>query len=659
MVRIGRYALTVSTVLILGCVTSNQTSKQLQNDTVIAEVKGKTIYLSELYHQFNRTSVQSDNSEAIDYVSELSAFLPLYVDYRAKLESAKDAGLFTDSEIIQELSSYELQTAFPYWLENKIKADLLNELDERSKIELNASHILITLPNNPTPSDTLRVYNRLIDARTQALAGADFDSLSSVYSSVQNGRSIGGPLGYFSGGWAVKEFEDVAYALSKDQISMPFRTQFGYHIIKLHDQRPSSPDRLVSHVFLRVSSEDQLDEVLEQALVGFNEYNAGVIDWANFVQNYSQDPQSGPVEGRIGWVNHGRYDARFTDVVMNIEKPGDITEPFFSGYGVHVVKLDSIKTYATEEQRLIELNGRLQALPRFRNNRSYTLKSVRNSGIEVVHNSTLSSFESLLQEHKNVPYASVPITDEVMKQPVYSLNNSTHTLGEYLEWIINNTDATSSNNYLYSYRDEFFNAMAEKQIVPVTKQVFPEFGKLSQEYLNGLVIFKISEDSIWNYSKIDTARVYELYEANKDTYNYDTRYFYTRISAINDSLTSAARMALTSGIPQDSVRRQLNGVVIRDDVVSDISEAPFSYLSGLEVGESTQTFDYRNRPTAFILNKIDLARPMSFDEAFFRVVSEYQPIREKEWLNRLRSLYQVQSFPEAITQQNMDKLLRN
>jgi len=659
MVRTGHYALAISTILLFGCVTPNQTSKQLQNETVIAEVKGNTIYLSELYQQFKRTSVQTDNSEIIDYVSELSAFLPLYVDYRAKLESAKDAGLFTDPEITEELSSYELQTAFPYWLENKIKADLLNELDERSQIELNASHILINLPNNPTPSDTLRVYNRLLDARTQALSGADFDSLSSVYSSVQNGRSVGGPLGYFSGGWAVKEFEDVAYSLSKDQVSMPFRTQFGYHIIKLHDQRPSSPDRLVSHVFLRVSNEDQVDEVLEQALVGYNEYQSGVIDWANFVQNYSQDPQSGPVEGRIGWVNHGRYDARFTDVVMNIEKPGDITSPFFSGYGVHVVKLDSIKTYTSEEQRLIELNGRLQSLPRFRNNRSYTLKSVRNSGTEVIHNSTLSSFESLLQEQKNVPYASIPLTDEVMKQPVYSLNNSTHTLGEYLEWIINNTDATSSNNYLYSYRDEFFNAMAEKQIVPITKQVFPEFGKLSQEYLNGLVIFKISEDSIWNYSKIDTARVYELYEANKDSYSYDTRYFYTRISAINDSLTLAARSALISGIPQDSVRRQLNGVVIRDDVVSDISEAPFTYLSELEVGESTDSFDYRNRPTVFILNKIDQARPMSFDEAFFRVVSEYQPIREKEWLNRLRSLYQVQSFPEAITQQNMDKLLRD
>lgn len=655
-----RYYLYTLTILIISSCGTSQNTSSTNKDVKVGEVRGINIYLSELYQQFNRTSINDENKQVSnEIVTELREFLPLYLDYRAKLESAKDANLFSNEEILTELNSYELQTAFPYWLENKIKAELLNELDERSKIELNASHILITLPPNPTPADTSQVYSRLMEARNKALSGQNFDSLSTVYSSVQNGRSVGGALGFFSGGWAVKEFEDVAYSLQVGQVSMPFRSQFGYHIIKLIDTRQSNPDRLVSHVYLRVPSEDQIDEVLEQARQGYNEYTSGQIDWANFVQNYSQDPQSGPVEGRIGWVNHGRYDPRFTDVIMNIATPGEITEPFFSGYGVHIVRLDSIRTYISEQQRLNELNSRLQALPRFRNNREITLKNVRSAGNEIVHDAVLTSFEEILRENRGIPYESLQLNQGVRNQSVYSLNDARHSLDEYIEWLIGNTDATTASNYSFAFREEFFNAMAEKQLVSITKDVFPEFGRLSREYLNGLVIFKISEDSVWNYAKNDTINVKELFEANQQDYRFEDRFFFTRISATRDSLVMAAKQLLDQGIEMDTIRRQVNGVVFRDDIISDLSEEPYSKLRTLNIGEATDIFEFRNRPSMFILNKKEESRQMNFDEAYFRVVSEYQPIRESRWLDRLRQLYNVVELQDAISFESVSNVASN
>lgn len=653
------YLSILSLIFVFGCGSSQNITVQTK-DIKVGEVRGDDILLSELYQQFNRTSIVKDSSVTTDsQVTELRNFLPLYVDYRVKLESARDAGLYGNEEILKELESYELQTAFPYWLENKVKVELLNELDERSRIELNASHILITLPSNPTPSDTLSVYNRLLEARNKANSGADFDSLSNVYSTRQNGRSVGGPLGYFSAGWAVKDFEDVAYSLDTDEISMPFRTQFGYHIIKVMEIRESSPDRLVSHVYLRVPNEEQVEEVLELAMQGYQEYTSGQIDWANFVQNYSQDPQSGPVEGRIGWVNHGRYEPSFTEVIMNISNPGEVTEPFLSGYGVHVVRLDSIKTFTSEEQRLNELSSRLQSLPRYRNNRTYTLKNVRMSGSESINDEVLSNFEQMIRERGNAPYDSIILSDEVKNSSVYTLNQSTHNLAEYLEWLIGNTDATSSSNYSFSFRDEFFNAMAEKQIVPITKEVFPEFARLSREYLNGLVIFKISEDSIWNYAKTDSARIRVLFEENQDKYRFEDRYFFTRISAGNDSTLLEAKQLYDSGIPADSVRRQINGVVFRDDIISDINLEPYNLLSNLDEGQSTNIFQFRNRPTIFVLNRKEPSRLMNFEEAYFRVVSEFQPIRESEWLERLRIKYNSIQFPDSITADSINNIVSN
>lgn len=655
-IKLVTYLLVAS--FIYSCTGSGKSVGDSSDNPVVGVVDGQRILLTDLHDQFYRTSVNQDQTEDIDSkVQELRSFLPLYVDYRAKLASAREANYFNDPDILQELSQYERQTAFPYWLENKVRDELLAELEERSKFELSASHILINIPENATPRDTLDAWNTLIEARNKALTGVDFDSLSNVYSSVRNGRSVGGPLGYFSAGWAVKDFEDAAYALSPGEVSMPFRSQFGYHIIKLYDKRAASLDRLLSHVFFRVASEAEIDEVLELAKNALEEYRSGQIDWANFVQNYSQDPQSGPMEGRIGWVNHGRYDPRFTDVVMAIETPGDITEPFFSGYGVHVVRLDSIRSIGTEEQHRNELMGRLQSLPRYRDNRSITLKNVRESGNERIFVQPIERFEALISANRGNPYASIDFESNIdLSTVIYRIKSRDFTLSDYLKWINEHTDTASTNSYNYSYRDRFFNFAAEQQIVPITKDVFPEFHRLSREYLNGLVIFKISEDSVWNYSKVDSFAVRKLFDQNPSKYRFDDRYFFQRITANSDSSLSRVLDLINQGKSIEEIRSQISGLVVRNDVLSDISQDPYSKLATLVPGTYTEIFMYRNRPTVFMLERKEEARDMSFEEAYFRVVSEYQPIREEMWLQRIRNKFRVEQFPDRITLEAVRKI---
>lgn len=637
-------------ILVISACSSTQKSTENSNDPIVGVVNNEVIYFSELIRQFNRTSIKADADVTIDSLSnEIVNFLPLYIDYKAKLASAEQAGYFTDNEILNELNQYETQTAFPYWLENKVTDELLEELVKRSEVELNASHILITIPENTIPADTIITWNKLIEAREKALKGEDFDSLSTIYSSTQMGRSMGGPLGFFSGGWAVKTFEDVAYSLNENEISMPFRSQFGYHIIKLHEIRTSSTDRLLSHVFLRVPSEDELDEVLDQANIGYDEYMNGEIDWANFVQNYSQDAQSGPMEGRIGWVNYGRYDPRFADVVMKIENQGDVTEPFFSGYGVHIVRLDSIKAYPNEDVRRNEILGRLKTLPRYKENKTYTISNIRKAGEESINSEVLDNFEKLIQSNRGNSYSLLNIPYELLNETVYSFNSEIYNLSDYVSWISTNTDTSSTNNYSYSYRDSYFNSVAESHVVTITKDVFPEFKALSTEYLNGLVIFKISEDSVWNYSKSDSASIQALYNQNPDKYRFDNRYFYKRVSAANDSTLGVALQLYQDGVAVDSIRSKVRGVLVRTDIVNDVTIEPFDKLIALNEGDVSDIFDYRNRPTAFILERKENARGMTYDEAYFRVVSEYQPIRENDWMERLRSIFQAESYPSKIT----------
>lgn len=633
---------------VLACKNSEKLSTD-PNNPVVGIVDNNRILFDELYEQFHRTSLQADQLESLSQeLAELTEFLPLYIDYKAKLADARRAGYFGDEEILAELRHYEEQTAFPYWLENKVRDALLDELIERSKIEINASHILVNIAENATPADTLIAWNKIFEAYNKAISGADFDSLSNEYSSRQMGRSMGGALGYFSGGWAVKDFEDIAYNTETGHISKPFRTQFGYHVVKVHDRRPAANDRLLSHVFLRVPDDNSIDAVLDEARRGYNEYISGQIDWPNLVNNYSQDAQSGPLEGRIGWVNYGRYDPRFTDVVMKMESPGEVTEPFYSGYGVHIVRLDSIRSYASETQFRNEMMSRLQSLPRYRDNRSITVQNIRKAGNEHIFTENFKRFEEAILSGETMNLND--ISSGLSNAEIYQINNKNYSVGDYVRWLGNNMDTTRLHTYHFNLRDQFIREKAEENAVDITKNVFPEFSKLSREYLNGLVIFKISEDSVWNYAKTDSSAVEALFNQDPTRYRFDDRYFYHRISAANDSLVRTAVDLFKSGVPVDSLRQKVQGVLVRSDIINDVTMEPYNILFSMESGTASDVFQYRNRPTVFVLDRLEPARQMTFEEAFFRVVADYQPIRENVWLERIRRDYNVKSFPELLSE---------
>lgn len=635
-------ALAAITVVTGACASMRTTD----NSPVVAVVNQKNITYNELKQQFERNKYR--DADTANVAAAHREFLGLYTDYRVKLEAANDAGLLTDPALLAELAEYENQTAYPYWMENRIKDQLLNDFIERSREEIHATHILIALTENAPPADTLRVVERLMEARAKALAGADFDSLSNAVSSMQQGRSMGGDLGYFSVGWAVKPFEDAAYTTPVGQISMPFRTRFGYHIVKVLDRRPATPDRLVSHIFFGSSQEQSsIDEAMEAA----NEVYALLKNGADFVQmaaEHSQDGQSGPMGGQIGWVNNNRYLPTFTQPVMSHPTDGSISVPFYSGYGVHIIRIDSVRTYPSPEIERLELLGRLQQMPHYKDSKAATIQQARTVARETIHANAFDAFEILINANRGSSYSNLVLPQAITSTPAYKISGNQFTVGDYYNWLLTVVDTTTTNSYSVALRERFFNAMTDRNIIQITKTEFPAFAELSKNYLNGLAIFKISEDSIWNYAKTDTNSVRALYEAQADKYVFDTRYIYQRFSATNDSTLAVAKSLLSEGMPIDSIRVKVQGLIVRQDAVTTLEGEPHSALVGVDVGNTTDAFAFRGRPTFLYLEQIDPARPMTFEEAYFRVVTDLQPIRERQWLDGLRAKYNVSVYPERI-----------
>ncbi|MEX0779328.1 MAG: peptidylprolyl isomerase [Balneolales bacterium] len=638
----------VPTVLTAVCIGLSscaifQSGEQAQSDPVIGEVAGESITLSELESNFYQSSSTENQPEADSEDENLSQFLDLYLDYKAKLAVARDAGYYEDEELQKELAEYEKQSAYPYWLENRVRDELLHELAERFEEQIHVSHILIGLSPEAPPRDTLAAYESLMDARERFYAGESFADLSEEISTRQRGQSLGGDLGYFSGGWSVKPFEDMAYNTPVDSVSKPFRTQYGYHVIYVKDRMPRQAERNISHIFLQTNDGSYTeDSALAAAEDIYQELEQGT-NWNHLVNEHTQDLESRERGGDIGWVTTGRYNQEFTQAAMSLNETGTYHKPFYSGYGVHILRLDSIKQQADPEDKRDELLERLKQLPRYRENSEAVLKAVRKVGDEKIHRETLNAFEDHVQA-SGQSFNTIEWPDALKEQPLYTINEHNYTAGDYVEWLKNR----QQDRYQHHVLDQFVNESADKQVVALTKQEFPDFRDISENYIHGLAVFKVSEDSVWNYAQNDTASLKAIYEANQDDYTYGKRYQYVRLSADEDSTLNKAINTIYSGISLDSLINSIQGLVVRRDIINNLEEDPFDKLTGLSDGEFTEYFDYSNRRTTLLLEEIQLPRTMTFDEAYNKLVAQYQPIREKSWMEEIRRTYSVQPYHEKL-----------
>lgn len=655
MRRIFAILVSLSVITTFGCGTgsnmvSSDSPRGSSTSTIVGVVNGTPVQLEELVSQYERNNISGEKDDSTR-IRELREFLELYLLYRAKLMEAKEKGLFESEEIISELRQYELQYAIPYWIENEIQDKLIDEYIFRSKLEIDASHILIAIPEGATPSDTLQAYNQLMEARNKFVAGEDFEMLSNEYSTIYDGRSMGGPLGFFSAGWAVKSFEDAAFSLDIGQVSMPFSTQFGYHIILVKDIRERKMDRFVSHIFLnaRAGTQEYADSLSNVASTIYQLLQNGA-EWAQMVQQYSQDQRSLENDGQIGWINYGAYDNSLTDQIFSVQQDqiGKARPPIETVYGIHVIKVDSIRSHNDPLVERAEALSALRNLPTFRDQRGLVLNRIRQEVKDYVVFENVRIFQGLRADRDSLKVADTIIPEDTAQLFVYELGNEQYTIRDYQNFIRDHSPAMTWSGVSDLLFDAFKDKMVEKKLLEITNQRYPDYRFTINNYLEGLTVFKLIEDEVWNYSRTDTAALMSIYDINRQDYQFPRRYDVVRMAAKTDSLLRVAQNAIISGVNPDSIRKDVSGLSVVRETISDLTNEPFNQLQGLNSGAFTDLFDFRSTRNLLFLEKVRAPESMTFDDAFFRLVSEYQPIRENTWNNYLRQKFNIQSFPSNI-----------
>ena len=618
----------------------------------ILTINGNKVYKSEFEQIYWK-----NKKEKLATKEDLDEYIDLFINFKLKVLAAEKLGLDTMNKFINELNGYKIQLEKPYLIDTAINEALIKEAYFRTINEIEASHIMIKVSPTSSPLDTLKAW-KTIDSISKVLANtkSSFGELAEELSHCPSGKMDKGNLGYFNAFKMVYPFENAAYNTAIGKVSPIVRTRFGYHLVKPHNLRKAKGRVKAAHIMIVCDSKKQSD--CNNAKEKIDAIYSSIMNGGSFeeiAKESSNDRKSAQKGGELGWISSGgNVYPSFENAVFNLIANNQISKPFQTPNGWHIVKRLDFENVKSYEDLRYELKNKIQKDARAQKTRSSFINSLKITYAlketfdpKTVQNILANKYFDSIEIRKNTRPKSIDnvIVDFTENQFTYKdfivfLSNTSKQLGKY------KTDvkliSEKYNQFLNLNLIEY-----EKTQLPLK---YPDFKALLKEYRDGILLFDISDQMIWSKAIKDTSGLKLFYEKNQDTWKYPNR-AKTEIYTTQDKKTAKKIYKLLSKkIRYDSIQKIVNqddmNVELNKKTLDEFNDFNISYN---ELSEGI-TKPIKVNEKFIILNvyeKLD-SRNKLLNEAEGIIVSAYQNHLEKEWIKKLRSENEITVNYDAL-----------
>lgn len=613
-------------------------------DPALMTINGKPVLKSEFEYIYNK----NNSNNALDKKS-LEEYVDLFVNFKLKVEEAKSQGIDTTKSFINELSGYRDQLTKPYLTDSKAEESVLKEAYERLKEDVEVSHILIRVEQNAAPEDTLKAWNKMQDV-LKRLEKEDFADVAKETSEDQSAQDNGGYIGWITGFRTVYPFENRAYNTPVGTISKPVRTAFGYHVIKVHKRRFSPGEILVSHIMKFTSQGDdagnaraknQIDSLYQLVKNG--------ADFGQVASTNSEDRGSAAKNGELPWFGTGRMVAEFEQAAFALKTPGEISEPVQSAYGWHIIKLLDTKPIPSFESKKAEIERQVKRDERAqKGQKAFVEKLKKDYKLKMQKGTYTEDFYALLKDRTLTDSAFLADADAAkLNKVMFTFAKKKFKQDDFLAYLKKNpaTNKTAAKEII----DEKLNAFIEKELLAYEnsqlENKYEDFRLLMQEYHDGILLFEVSNNEVWEKASKDTAGLAAFFKKNKEKYSWDKPHFKGRIiqCKTEDIFKKANEIVkVQSKDSVDKYLRQLNDSVvnIKTDkglyVQGDNKFVDHFIFKSLDEVEKDAKYPY-----VFVPGVMLNYTPEDYTDVRGLVTADYQEYLEKEWIKMLREKYPV------------------
>ena len=618
-----------------------------QNNTkeVLFTINEKPYYTDE----FSRIYKKNLDLVKDDSQKDLNQYLELFVGYKLKVSKAYKLGLQDKPTYQNELKSYRTQLAKNYFNDTKITQELIEEGYSRLQKEIRASHILILVAENASPEDTLKAYKKIEDVSKKALAGEDFESLAVQYSEDPSAKENKGDLGYFSAFRMVYPFENAAYNTPKGKVSKIIRTSFGYHILKINDIRDNRGEITVAHIMIINPKPEEKDKDAKNTINDIYKKIQQGEKFEDLAKQFSEDKSSSSKGGVLNKFGSGQLSSEeFEDVAFSLKTPNEISKPFQSQFGWHIVKLiekhpiKSMDEMKSELETKIGKDDRSKKITASLNEKlrkKYTYKrDAKQFGLlsKLVTNDFYESKWTLPENAKDYTATLLTIKDK-------KIDGKT-----FLDFIDKQQKVGLKTKPISKLVDELYTKFLDEQLTAYYDEnletEFPEFANVMEEYRDGLLLFDLMEKEIWERAKTDTLGLKSFYDEHKMEHIWKKRVDVTIASSTNQDMIKKAQAFLKKGIEPQAIKDKLNlnnviNVMTNNGSFEEGSNAlPKTMKYNLGVSDVFKEGEYY-----FVTNveKIIPEGVKSLEECKGKIVNDYQQYLEQRWVDDLKQEFTV------------------
>jgi peptidyl-prolyl cis-trans isomerase SurA len=631
----------VAVFVLFATKTSAQTLFTIGNESVSVE-------------EFTK-AYEKNNVSPKKNAKDIQEYLDLYIASRLKIKEAKERRFDTLPQVVADLDGLRNQLLPAYMTDKETINKLVLEAFERSQKDIQLQHIFISFLQNGK-LDSATAFTRAKEAYQKLKKGDAFSSVATTYSDDPSVRINGGNAGFITVFSLPYELENLAYKTPVGKFSDIYRSASSYHIFKKISERKAVGKIKVAQILIANPQDASAEQVAGSKKLADSLYERIVKgdDFGKLASEFSNDVISSASNGLIPEFGVGEFDPAFENAVLSIKKDGDISKPFYTTHGWHIVKRISITHPPSTpneaalnmlSEKVVE-NDRIQLAKDALVNRTFQLAKFKKSDF---NNNDLWRFTDSLLDYK-----TFGIKNNLTSQTILlSLAQKNITASDWINYARINRNNESGNglkNYEQVWNKFIYDTGMEyyKDNIEILN---PAFKEQLNEFAEGNLFFEIMQEKVWAPAQTDTIALQQYYNANKSKYNWkesaDVIIFYTGDVATGNELFTKISKDPTKwkSFSDDASER-----VVTDSTRIELNQIPSSSNQAFKTGVVTKPMVNQDNSASFayIIKTYPAGAERSFEEAKGLVINDYQAELEKRWVDELKIKYPVKINQSAL-----------
>ena len=594
-----------------------------------------------------------NNSPVTNKETSIREYLELYSNFKLKVRAAEELRLDTLPQIQYDIANFRHQVEENYMSDEKGTARLLDEAFYRSQKDLHVLHFSTPVP--ASAADSLLAIRRM-DAVYAALNANETD-----YKLISEKNDVKfGDLGFLTVFSVPYEFENIIYALKPGQASKVYRSKKSWHVFKLAEERKSAGKWKVAQILFSFppdAGEEIRASVLKKADSVYNLLLNGA-DFSRLAKELSDDKLTYMKGGEMPEFGTGRYRPEFEREVFKLTSDNEISRPFSTAFGVHIVKRIAFAATPTDKESnslQFELKQKLMQDTRINESKEAFARSVISQiGFKrspLVKDAELFRDADSISRSATPDPAKFPVSNKVIITYKKGSVSGKEWLGYVREFKSNPEQYKGESNQEIWKRFETYTALEyyKKHL----EEYNADFRYQMKEFREGNMLFEIMERNVWGKASTDSAGLQQLYNIKKATYKWAASADVIIFSCANEKLANETLLDVKAGKYWKGLTENSDGAIQADSGRYELTQITDPSAKATPSNKSYSSVLKNSDGTATFVKYITVYPPdqqRSFDEARGLVINDYQAILEKEWLDELRKRYPVKINETVVKQ---------